>query len=75
MPVTGLWPYEWQMPEVDNYTCIEWGIVYTTNSAVSLVSDLIMFLIPAILISTLQITPRAKLNLSAVLFPGVIVIG
>lgn len=36
IPVTGLWPpYDWQ-PGFDDYTCLEWGVVYSVNSSVSL---------------------------------------
>ncbi|KAJ5894039.1 hypothetical protein N7495_005730 [Penicillium taxi] len=72
-PVTGLWPYSWQ-PEPINYTCLSWGLVYSVNSGISLVCDVMMFAIPAILIKQLHISMRKKIKLSIVMFPGVFVI-
>ncbi|KAJ6102862.1 hypothetical protein N7486_005289, partial [Penicillium sp. IBT 16267x] len=72
-PVTGLWPYAWQ-PGVDNYTCLSWGLVYSVNSGLSLACDVLMFIIPALLISQLHVSTRNKIKLSFVMFPGVFVI-
>ncbi|RDL30430.1 Uncharacterized protein BP5553_10308 [Venustampulla echinocandica] len=73
LPVTGLWPYGWQ-PELDKFKCMPWGVVYITNSSISLVSDLVVFAIPAALVSMFRASLMMKLKLSLVLFPGVIVI-
>ncbi|KAJ5653760.1 hypothetical protein N7490_000763 [Penicillium lividum] len=72
-PVTGLWPYTWQ-EGVDNYTCLSWGLVYSVNSGLSLVCDVLMFTIPAILIKQLHVSLRKKIKLSVVMFPGIFVI-
>ncbi|KAI9730401.1 MAG: hypothetical protein M1834_005911 [Cirrosporium novae-zelandiae] len=72
-PVTGLWPYSWQSG-ADNYTCLSWGLVYSVNSALSLICDLVMFIIPAYLITRLRVDQRHKIQLSFVLFPGILVI-
>jgi len=73
LPVTGLWPYAWQK-EINDYKCITWGIVYSVNSSLSLVCDLIIFAIPAVIIKNLHINRRRKIQLSFVLLPGVLVI-
>ncbi|KAF7717524.1 Uncharacterized protein PECH_005452 [Penicillium ucsense] len=73
LPVTGLWPYEWQTEPV-SYQCITWGLVYSVNSGVSLACDVMMFIIPGILIHRLHISSRQKVQLSIVMFPGVLVI-
>lgn len=70
-PVTGLWPYAWQ-PESPNYTCLSWGIVYSVNSALSLTCDLLLFGIPAAMIKSLKVSRKRKIQLSFVLFPGVL---
>jgi hypothetical protein len=70
-PVTGLWPYDWQ-PESADYKCLAWGVVYLTNSSISLVSDLLLFIIPAALISVFRGKFIVKLKLTLVLFPGVL---
>ena len=70
-PVTGYWPYAWQA-EVNNYTCLTWGTVYVTNSGLSLVCDLIIFIIPAAIISMVKRSTAGKIKLSLVLFPGVL---
>lgn len=70
-PVTSLWLYSWQ-PNYDKYTCLDWGLVYLTNSIVSLVSDLIIFTIPAALIFVLKGSARSKLKLFLLLFPGIL---
>jgi hypothetical protein len=70
-PVTGLWPYSWQTRSVD-YVCLTWGLVYTVNSGLSLVCDMFMFVIPGVLIHTIQLPPRRKLHLYLVLLPGVL---
>lgn len=72
-PVTGLWPYEWQVEPI-NYTCLSWGLVYSVNSGVSLSCDVMMFIIPGILIKELHVSLKKKIKLSVVMFPGVFVI-
>lgn len=71
LPVTGLWPYAWQ-PQIDDYNCITWGDVYVTNSALSLVCDIMMLALPSMLIYMLQVSPKRKLQLSLIMFPGVL---
>lgn len=73
IPVTGLWPYEWQ-DEHNAYRCLSWGLVYSVISALSLVCDFVMFTIPAIMIKGLRISVRKKLQLSCVLLPGILVV-
>lgn len=70
-PLTGYWPYGWQA-EVNNYTCLSWGTVYVTNSGLSLVCDLVIFVIPAAIISMVKRSTAGKIKLSLVLFPGVL---
>lgn len=60
---------------MSNYTCLEWGTVYVTNSAISLVCDMILFAIPIAIISRLQCSTPRKIGLSFVLMPGLLVIG
>ena len=55
IPVTGLWPYSWQ-PEANSYDCLEWGVVYSVNSAVSLCDDLLLYGIPVVLIWRLKLS-------------------
>ncbi|KFY24561.1 hypothetical protein V493_05172 [Pseudogymnoascus sp. VKM F-4281 (FW-2241)] len=73
LPATGLWPYGWQ-PELNKFKCMPWGVVYITNSSISLVSDLVVFAIPAALVSMFKASRMRKFKLSLVLFPGVLVI-
>ncbi|RJE21942.1 hypothetical protein PHISCL_05717 [Aspergillus sclerotialis] len=72
-PVTGLWPYDWQHEDT-NYRCLSWGLVYAVNSGVSLACDVVMFTIPSILIKRLHVSVKRKIQLSLVMFPGVLVI-
>ncbi|KGO78203.1 hypothetical protein PITC_034180 [Penicillium italicum] len=72
-PVTGLWPYEWQV-EPKTYTCLSWGLVYSVNSGLSLACDMMMFVIPAALIKGLHVSLEKKIKLSFVMFPGILVI-
>lgn len=69
-PVTAWWPYEWQ-PEFANYTCMLWGIVYATNSALSTACDLVVFAIPVGIIAVLKADRTKKIKLSFILLPGV----
>ncbi|KAF2159130.1 hypothetical protein M409DRAFT_61083 [Zasmidium cellare ATCC 36951] len=73
VPVTGTWPYSFQ-PTFDDYKCLQWGTVYVTNSAISLICDLILFLIPSAIIARLQVTRIRKVKLCLILMPGVLVI-
>jgi len=73
LPVTGLWQYSFQ-PGVDKYTCLQWGTVYVTNSAISVVCDLILFSLPIAIITSLRVSLERKLKLSAILMPGLLVI-
>jgi hypothetical protein len=70
-PVTGLWPSSWQQHSI-NYTCLTWGVVYTVNSGLSLVCDMLMFVIPVALIQTIALPPSRKLHLYMVLLPRVL---
>jgi hypothetical protein len=70
-PVTGLWPYEWQV-EPKTYKCLTWGLVYSVNSGVSLACDVMMFAIPAVLIKGLHVSTEKKIKLSVVMFPGIL---
>lgn len=72
LPVTDTWPYVWQV-EILDYDCLTWGAVYTTNSALSLVSDVVIFSLPAVIISSLRGQHHDKIKLIAVLCPGVFV--
>ncbi|TGZ79813.1 hypothetical protein EX30DRAFT_308504 [Ascodesmis nigricans] len=72
-PVTALWPYTWQ-PEFERYTCMQWGIVYATNSAISVGGDLVVFAIPIAIIAVLKADRKKKMKLSAILLPGVVTI-
>lgn len=71
VPVTGLWPYAWQ-PQINDYTCITWGEVYSVNSALSLTCDLILLVIPSMLIHLLHVSRKRRFQLSLILFPGVL---
>ncbi|PWY74285.1 hypothetical protein BO70DRAFT_319401, partial [Aspergillus heteromorphus CBS 117.55] len=73
LPVTGLWPYAWQ-PQINEYQCITWGEVYVANSVLSLICDLMMLTLPALLIHGLHVSRKRKLELSLILFPGVLVL-
>lgn len=74
VPVTGLWPYPFQ-PEVRDYHCLQWGTVYVTNSAISVVCDLILFALPTAIITSLRMSIISKIKLSFILMPGLLVIG
>ncbi|KAF7562653.1 hypothetical protein G7046_g1469 [Stylonectria norvegica] len=73
-PVTGLWPYEWQ-PDAEKYTCLQWGLVYSVNSSVSLICDLLLFGIPIVMLRVLEMPRRRKIQLACILLPGIFVIG
>jgi hypothetical protein len=69
--VTALWPNYFQS-NVNDYECLPWVILYATNSSISILSDLVLFIIPIIIIIKLKATTKRKLILSAVLLPGVL---
>ena len=71
LPVTSLWPYAWQA-EVHDYTCLAWGVVYVTNSGLSLVCDMLLFGIPLAIIRFLKVSRKKKLGLALILFPGLL---
>lgn len=73
LPVTGLWPYAWQ-PGVDDFTCLQWGLVYLTNSGISLVCDVLLFGIPIVMLRVLEMPRRRKIQLGCILLPGISVI-
>lgn len=74
IPVTAYWPYPFE-PSVDNYQCLQWGVVYVTNSVISLLCDLALFTIPAVIIKKLKIGKSDKIKLASVMMPGLLVIG
>lgn len=69
-PVTGYWPYGWE-PVAPRYTCLQWGIVYSVNSSVSLLCDLLLFGIPIAMLRTLEMSRKRKIQLAGILLPGV----
>jgi hypothetical protein len=73
-PVTALWPYAFEA-NAEKFECLQWGIVYVTNSAISLLCDLALFTIPAVIIKELKIDARDKLKLAGIMMPGLLVIG
>lgn len=73
IPVTGLWPYEWQTG-FENYTCLQWGLVYCTNSAVSLVCDFFLFGIPIAMLKMLALSRKRRVQLAGILLPGILVV-
>ncbi|KAM6480687.1 hypothetical protein HDV62DRAFT_102244 [Trichoderma sp. SZMC 28011] len=72
-PVTGYWPYGWE-PVAPRYTCLQWGVVYSVNSSVSLLCDLLLFGIPIAMLRTLEMSRKRKIQLAGILLPGVAVI-
>ncbi|KAK0772168.1 hypothetical protein LTS02_018052, partial [Friedmanniomyces endolithicus] len=73
LPITGLWPYSFQ-PEVNHYTCLQWGEVYVTNSVISLLCDMVLLAIPVSLITRLRVDSATKIRLFLVLMPGLLVV-
>ena len=71
LPVTSLWPYDWQT-EYSDYTCLAWGTVYATNSGISLFCDLLLFGIPLAILKFVQVSRKRKIGLALVFFPGVL---
>ncbi|KAK5115807.1 hypothetical protein LTR85_009401 [Meristemomyces frigidus] len=74
LPVTGLWPYAFQS-SAGHEKCLSWGLVYVTNTVISLVCDMILFTIPTAILTLLKISLKRKLLLACVLMPGLLVIG
>ncbi|KJZ71044.1 hypothetical protein HIM_09571 [Hirsutella minnesotensis 3608] len=72
-PVTGLWPYGWE-PYTYEYKCLQWGIVYVTNSTISLVCDFFLFGVPVAMLRILEMPRRRKIQLACILLPGIGVI-
>jgi hypothetical protein len=73
IPVTAYWPYAFEV-NAEKYECLQWGIVYVTNSAISLLCDLALFTIPVIIIKELKISKVDKLKLAGIMMPGLLVI-
>ncbi|KAL0934102.1 integral membrane protein pth11-like protein [Colletotrichum truncatum] len=73
LPVTGLWPYEWQT-QFNQYKCLPWGFVYGINSAVSLLCDFVLFGIPIAMLRMLEMTRKRKIQLACILLPGTLVV-
>lgn len=74
-PITGLWPYPFQTTTLGLHEkCLRWGTVYGVNAGISLACDISMLVIPAILITRLQASRKKKIQLSFVLFPGVLLV-
>lgn len=73
IPVTAYWPYAFEV-NAEKYQCLQWGIVYVTNSAISLLCDLALFTIPAVIIAQLKISKLDKLKLAGIMMPGLLVI-
>ncbi|KAI8670032.1 hypothetical protein NCS56_00807100 [Fusarium sp. Ph1] len=73
IPVTGLWPYDFQ-PGFDKYTCLQWGLVYSVNSSVSLLCDFLLFGIPVVMLRVLEMPRKRKIQLACILLPGTSVI-
>ncbi|KAL7785855.1 hypothetical protein V8C37DRAFT_311151 [Trichoderma ceciliae] len=72
-PVTGYWPYGWE-PVAPRYTCLQWGLVYSVNSTVSLLCDILLFGIPIAMLRTLEMSRKRKIQLAGILLPGIAVI-
>ncbi|KAJ6438762.1 proteinrelated to integral membrane protein pth11 [Purpureocillium lavendulum] len=72
-PVTGLWPYGWE-PGTEGYVCLQWGLVYSVNSSVSLLCDLLLFGIPVAMLRILEMPKKRKVQLGCILLPGIAVI-
>ncbi|KAF4466389.1 integral membrane pth11 [Fusarium albosuccineum] len=73
IPVTGLWPYPFQ-PGYDKYVCLQWGLVYSVNSSVSLFCDFLLFGIPIVMLRVLEMPRKRKIQLACILLPGTTVI-
>ena len=71
LPVTGLWPYDWQ-EGAEKYKCLQWGVVYSVNSAVSLFCDILLFGIPLAMIWILDLPRKRRLQLACILLPGIL---
>ncbi|KAF4595708.1 proteinrelated to integral membrane protein pth11 [Ophiocordyceps camponoti-floridani] len=72
-PVTTLWPYGWE-PGSEEFTCLQWGVVYVTNSTISLTCDMLLFGIPVAMLRILEMSQKRKIQLGCILLPGVAVV-
>ncbi|KAK5996539.1 hypothetical protein PT974_01874 [Cladobotryum mycophilum] len=72
-PVTMYWPYGWE-PLADKYKCLEWSVVYSVNSSVSLVCDFLLFGIPIAMLKMLEMPRKRKVQLACILLPGIVVV-
>ncbi|RCI16974.1 hypothetical protein L249_3079 [Ophiocordyceps polyrhachis-furcata BCC 54312] len=72
-PVTALWPYGWE-PDSAVYKCLQWGVVYVTNSTISLICDMLLFGIPVAMLRILEMPQRRKIQLGCILLPGIAVV-
>ncbi|KAL2201809.1 hypothetical protein CC79DRAFT_185706 [Sarocladium strictum] len=73
IPVTGYWPYGWE-PVADDFVCLQWGIVYVTNSVISLLCDFLLFGIPIAMLRGLNMPSKRKVQLACILLPGIAVV-
>lgn len=72
-PITGTWP-QWppgKNPDADKYVCVEWAVVYVTNSAISLFCDCLLFGMPIAMLRSLEMPSSRKVQLGCILLPGV----
>jgi RsiW-degrading membrane proteinase PrsW (M82 family) len=69
-PVTGYWPYGWE-PIANDYSCLQWGVVYCVNSSVSLLCDFLLFGIPVAMLRILEMSRKRKVQLGCILLPGI----
>lgn len=73
IPITGLWPYPFQVSTAGlRENCLPWGTVYGVIAGVSLGCDIAMLGIPATLIARLHASRKRKIQLSFMLFPGIL---
>lgn len=70
-PVTGLWPHGFEGRDTEKYVCLQWGVVYVTNSVISLLCDFLLFGIPIAMLRILEMPRRRKIQLGCILLPGV----
>lgn len=70
-PVTATWPYEFESGFSD-YTCLQWGLVYSVNSSVSLLCDILLFGVPIAMLRVLEMPRKRKIQLACILLPGIL---
>ncbi|KAH8651386.1 hypothetical protein BX600DRAFT_483779 [Xylariales sp. PMI_506] len=73
LPVTSLWPFSTSEVET-GYSCLAWGLVYSVNSAVSLLCDILLFGIPIAMLYILDMSRKRKTQLAMILLPGILVV-